>query len=528
MQIFIPVSFYFRSPCCNSDEKMSPRFFESRQNDSLMLVDNFDDLALEQFDVSLNDENNQKQSFLLVKTPKLRRNIYQNTTPNDENIFMKKCNAKRSGIQKKHLQLSPQSNTNSNQIHINLSSNSSMKKKPLQLAFQKNTNVDQVDINSNINSNIKKKPLQLSLKKSTNLNQVDMNSIKKSAKISSISARPKPTLNTDEMTPDKESNSERHRTSIDLDDELNEILLTQDMLSTNGEECASHANESKKKRETINVQNNEKNNLSSESTIIVDCFTKIKSKTDEVFVDKQRIFSTPKLKKADNNSINFDDDIELDDLVFNLEEESRCKSQETPPSNVSVEQRKLKKRCHTSPFPVSRKQIIKRKTEQLVEKELLQDEVDLNITEEVNKGVEETKKNYNEKSKTFLCENLATKASRQPFKPPFIKKNQSGGTIGEINDSRYEVSSKKVTHKRKNCLGVNTSHYNNHPPLGMSLLKRSPLDLSVIRKTTQDSEREEECPWKSRYTALEIIFDWPWVVMHQSYPLIIAMLTTKK
>ena len=486
---------------------MSPRFFESRQNHSLMLVDNFDDLALEQFDMSINDENNQKQSFSLLKTPKLRRNIHQNTTPNDENIFMKRCSTKRSSMQKKHLQLSPQSSTNSNQVDTSLSSCSNMKKKPLQLSLQKNTNVDQVDINSSYNSSLKKKPLQLSRRKNMNLNQVDMNSmINKSTKISSSSVRPKPTLNTDEMSSNKETNSEKHRASIDLDDELNEILLTQDMLLENDEECASHTNESKKKREAINVQNNEKTNLLSESTITVDCFTKIKNKTDTEFVDKQRIFSTPKLKKTDNNLIDFDDDIELDDLVFNLEEEIRCKSQETPPSNVSVEQRKLKKRCHTSPFPVSRKQIIKKKTEQLVENELLNDEVDLNITEEVNKDVKETKRNYNEQSKTFLCENLATKASRQPFKPPFIKKNQSRGTVDEINDSHYEVSLKKVTQKRKNCLGVNTSHHN-HPPLGMNLLKRTALDLSVIKKTTQDSEREEDGPWKSRYTTLEITLD---------------------
>ena len=481
---------------------MSPRFLESRQNDSLMLVDNFDDLALEQFDMSINNENNQKQSFLLLKTPKLRRNIHQNTTPNDENIFMKKCCTKRSSMQKKHLQLSPQSNTNSNEVDTSLGRCTNMEKKPLQLSLQKN----QVNINSSYNSRLKKKPLQLSRQKNMNLNQVVMNSmINKSTKISSSSVRPKPTLNT-EMSSNKETNSKKHLTSIDLDDELNEILLTQDMLLENDEECASHTNESKKKRETINVQNNEKTNLLSESTITVDCFTKIKNKTDTEFVDKQRIFSTPKLKKADNNSINFDDDIELDDLVFNLEEEIRCKSQETPPSNVSVEQRKLKKRCHTSPFPVSRKQIIKKKTEQLVENELLHNEVDLNITEEVNKDVKETKRNYNEQSKTFLCENLATKASRQPFKPPFIKKNQSRGTVDEINDSHYEVSLKKVTQKRKNCLGVNTSHHN-HPPLGMNLLKRTALDLSVIKKTTQDSEREEDGPWKSRYTTLEITLD---------------------
>ena len=481
---------------------MSPRFLESRQNDSLMLVDNFDDLALEQFDMSINNENNQKQSFLLLKTPKLRRNIHQNTTPNDENIFMKKCCTKRSSMQKKHLQLSPQSNTNSNEVDTSLSRCTNMEKKPLQLSLQKN----QVNINSSYNSRLKKKPLQLSRQKNMNLNQVVMNSmINKSTKISSSSVRPKPTLNT-EMSSNKETNSKKHLTSIDLDDELNEILLTQDMLLENDEECASHTNESKKKRETINVQNNEKTNLLSESTITVDCFTKIKNKTDTEFVDKQRIFSTPKLKKADNNSINFYDDIELDDLVFNLEEEIRCKSQETPPSNVSVEQRKLKKRCHTSPFPVSRKQIIKKKTEQLVENELLHNEVDLNITEEVNKDVKETKRNYNEQSKTFLCENLATKASRQPFKPPFIKKNQSRGTVDEINDNHYEVSLKKVTQKRKNCLGVNTSHHN-HPPLGMNLLKRTALDLSVIKKTTQDSEREEEGPWKSRYTTLEMTLD---------------------
>ena len=491
-----------------------------------MLVDNFDDLALEQFDMSINDENNQKQSFSLLKTPKLRRNIHQNTTPNDENIFMKKCSTKRLSMQKKHLQLSPQSNTNSNQVDISLSINSNMKKKRLQLSLQKNTNVDQVDINSSINSNLKKKPLQLSRQKNMNLNS-DLNSIDKSTKISSGSVRPKPTLNTGEMTSNKESNSERRRTSIDLDDELNEIMLTQDMLPENDEECASHTIESKKKRETVNVHNNEKTNLLSESIITVDCFTKIKNKTDTEFVAKQRIFSTPKLKKADNSSINFDDDIELDDLVFNLEEEIRCKSQETPPSNVSVEQRKLKKRCHTSPFPVSRKQIIKKKTEQLVENELLHDEVDLNITEEVNRDVKETKINYNEQSKTFLCENLATKASRQPFKPPFIKQNQSGGTVGEINDSRYEVSLKKVTQKRKNFLGGDISHHNNHPPLGMNLLKRSPLDLSVIRKTTQDSEREE-CPWKSRYTALEMTFDCSWVVMHRSCPLIIGYVDHQK
>lgn len=485
---------------------MTPRFLESRQNDSLMLVDNFDDLALEQFDMSIDNENNQKQSFLLLKTPKLRRNIHQNTTPNDENIFMKKC-TKRSSMQKKHLQLFPQSNTNSNEVDTSLSRCTNMEKKPLQLSLQKNTNVDQVDINSSYNSRLKKKPLQLSRQKNMNLNQVVMNSmINKSTKISSSSVRPKPTLNTDEMSSNKETNSKKHRTSIDLDDELNEILLTQDMLLENDEECASHTNESKKKRETINVQNNEKTNLLSESTITVDCFTKIKNKTDTEFVDKQRIFSTPKLKKTDNNLIDFDDDIELDDLVFNLEEEIRCKSQETPPSNVSVEQRKLKKRCHTSPFPVSRKQIIKKKTEQLVENELLHNEVDLNITEEVNKDVKETKRNYNEQSKTFLCENLATKASRQPFKPPFIKKNQSRGTVDEINDSHYEVSLKKVTQKRKNCLGVNTSHHN-HPPLGMNLLKRTALDLSVIKKTTQDSEREEEGPWKSRYTTLEMTLD---------------------
>ena len=134
---------------------MTPRFLESRQNDSLMLVDNFDDLALEQFDMSINDENNQKQSFSLLKTPKLRRNIHQNTTPNDENIFMKRCSTKRSSMQKKHLQLSPQSSTNSNQVDTSLSSCSNMKKKPLQLSLQKNTNGDQVDINSSYNSSLK-------------------------------------------------------------------------------------------------------------------------------------------------------------------------------------------------------------------------------------------------------------------------------------------------------------------------------------------------------------------------------------
>ena len=57
---------------------------------------------------------------------------------------------------------------------------------------------------------------------------------------------------------------------------------------------------------------------------------------------------------VDGIELNSDDDNLLDDMLAEFEEETRCKSQE-PPRKIDSDQRKLLKRCNTSPYPLKSK-----------------------------------------------------------------------------------------------------------------------------------------------------------------------------
>jgi len=409
-------SYFQENRDCNmhGDILTSPNLFESTQNDSLLIVDNFDDLVLSELENSL-DHGKSQSSLVLVKTPKLRRNLNlrSKSTPKRDNIFIKKLNPLQNKVYSDSLGNLAKNDTKSCISNQGASCKSNLK------------SVEQMSIDSSINQG----------------------------------------------------------SSINLDDDLEDMLIQEEI-----QPKVSNAKKYEIQPKVIKPKHDELpkhviNIISDDEEDKKDYFTKIKHKSPNENKQQKsnndnktkKIITTPKLKQQQKeNLIDLDDDFMIDDIICNLDNEFKWKSQETPPqpvtnAAVSCEQRKLKKRCHTSPFPISRKKIIKSTGNSKVVDNI--DNIDNGICvidEEVSikTNNRENKPNVYKKENTYLNTSRVTHACRRPFVPPF-----------KSNTTNKTTASSSQLH------------------LGMNLKCKNPLDLSVIGQppVVIQEENDNQC-----------------------------------
>lgn len=147
---------------------------------------------------------------------------------------------------------------------------------------------------------------------------------------------------------------------LPFNDELDDILSTQMDLDDFTHALDSGRSDSKS---ALNI-NEDIIDLTQGNGESNEGYTKLENNNKEGFdinknniAEKRKIMSTPKpanCKAVTNEDLMFDSILLNFDDDFDIDDEFKCKSQETPPPPPSVtsDQRKLKTRSHTSPFPL--------------------------------------------------------------------------------------------------------------------------------------------------------------------------------
>ena len=178
---------------------------------------------------------------------------------------------------------------------------------------------------------------------------------------------------------------------------------------------------SEKKQQKIDIIDLTLGELSDEPS-----FTKIKTTKSygKSYGKTKSKMSTPKVKRTlDLVDLDDGDDFSFDAIIMDLDDEFKCKSQESP--RLVPDQRNLRSRCHTSPLPVNSKveaakyrvkhTLITTETSCGINKPLVTCSNKIN-TFTVNKD-----SNNNNTNKSFIDPKIATQACKRQFVPPSVK-----------------------------------------------------------------------------------------------------------